>query len=68
MSDTKRISKREQATILRQNKKINKSTVAAHERLEVELKKLGIEIKPRFNLDPPLGNSRSGCYNQNIKS
>ena len=29
-------------------------TVAAHEELEGDLKKLGVEIKPSYNLEPPL--------------
>ena len=45
----------DKAEILRQNQRINRSTVSAHERLEEELKKLGVEIKPRYNLEPPLG-------------
>ena len=51
--------------VLKRNKKINIETVAAHEKLERELKKLGIEIKPSFNLEPPLGPSRMGIHNRN---
>ena len=36
-----------------QNAKIDVGVVAAHERLERELKRLGVEIKPRYNLDSP---------------
>ena len=51
--------------VLRRNKKINTETVAAHEKLERELQKLGIEIKPSFNLEPPLGPSHIGVHNHN---
>jgi len=51
--------------VLKQNKNINTETVAAHEKLERELQKLGVEIKPSFNLDPPLGWSRMNIHNRN---
>ena len=51
--------------VLKRNKKINTETVAAHEKLERELRKLGIEIKPSFNLEPPPGPSRMGIPNRN---
>ena len=35
--------------------KVNEATVAAHERLEQELKKLGVDTRPRFGIEPPLG-------------
>lgn len=51
--------------VLKRNKKINTDTVTAHEKLEKELEKLGIEIKPSFNLEPPLGRTRTGIHNRN---
>ena len=51
--------------VLKRNKNINTETVAAHEKLERELQKLGVEIKPSFNLEPPLGRSRTGIHNRN---
>ena len=51
--------------VLKRNKRINTDTVAAHEKLERELEKLGIEIKPSFNLEPPLGRTRTGIHNRN---
>lgn len=51
--------------VLRQNKKIDRRVVAAHERLEEKLLKLGVEIKPRYSLEPPLGNGRPRAYNLN---
>lgn len=40
---------------LRQNPKVNMSVVAAHKRLEKELQKLGVEIKPSYNIEPAFG-------------
>ena len=51
--------------VLKRNKNINTATVAAHEKLERELQKLGVEIKPSFNLKPPLGRNRTGIHNRN---
>ena len=41
--------------VLKRNKKINTETVAAHEKLERELEKLGIEIKPSFQSGATVG-------------
>lgn len=54
-----------QHEVLKRNNRINAETVAAHEKLERELQKLGVEIKPRFKLEPPLGRSRIGIHNRN---
>lgn len=51
--------------IINQNRNINGETVSAHEKLERDLRKLGVEIKPTFNIEPPLGRNRTGCYSQN---
>lgn len=51
--------------VLKRNKGINTKTVAAHEKLERELRQLGVEIKPHFNLEPPLGRTRLGIHNRN---
>ena len=40
---------------IRKNPKTNTSVVAAHERLERELKKLGVEIKSSYNIEPAFG-------------
>lgn len=37
------------------NTGIDFEIVAAYERLAEKLKKLGVEIKPSYNLEPPLG-------------
>ena len=51
--------------VLTRNNRINSETVAAQEKLEEELRKLGVEIKPSFNIEPPLGRSRTGIHNRN---
>lgn len=56
----------EPRAILSRNKKINKKTVAAHDRLEQELKNLGVEIKPEFGIEPPLGRVRTRLYSRNF--
>lgn len=49
--------------VLRQNPSIDFSVVHAHEKLESELRKLGIEIKPSFNLQPPFGRESPRIHN-----
>ncbi len=64
--ETKReISPLDRKKIINQNRNINEDTVSAHEKLERDLRKLGVEIKPTFNIEPPLGWNRTGCYSQN---
>ena len=50
--------------ILERNPGINMDTVAAHEELEENLKKLGVEVKPSYNLEPPLGRSPARFHNR----
>ena len=47
---------------LSRNAKIDTGIVAAHERLEKELNRLGIEIKPRYNLGSPWRRSRTRIH------
>ena len=49
--------------VLRRNPKIDVSVVAAHERLERQLKKLGVEIKPSYNIEPPFGRRPTRIHN-----
>ena len=65
MSKRQETSHSSQKEMLDRNRKINPTTVNAHEKLERELKKLGVEIKPSFNIDPPLGRNRKRLYNRN---
>lgn len=45
----------ERKEMLRRNPKIDVAVVAAHERLERNLKKIGVEIKPNYGIEPPFG-------------
>ena len=51
--------------LLKRNKKVNMKTVAAHEKLEKELQKLGVEIRPRYSLEPPLGRIGTELHSRN---
>lgn len=51
--------------VVERNARVNEATVAAHERLEQELKKLGVDTKPRFEIEPPLGSSRTRLHSRN---
>ena len=51
--------------VLERNTRINIDTVAAHEKLERNLKKLGVEIRPSYNLEPPLGRNPARFHNRN---
>ncbi len=45
--------------VLARNANVNTATVALHDKLVQELKRLGVEIKrPQFNLEHPLGGDR----------
>ena len=48
------------------NPKIDVSVVAAHERLERNLKKIGVEIKPSYDIEPPFGRrpARAGNHSR----
>lgn len=50
------LSSREE--VFRRNPRVNVETVAAHDRLERELRALGVEIKPSYNIGLPLGRTR----------
>ena len=51
--------------ILRRNSGIDKKLVEKQEKLENNLKKLGVDIKPKYSLEPPLGFLKLYLYNQN---
>lgn len=65
MSKKRKISLSDQKEVFDRNAKINVDTVTAHEKLERELRKLGVTIKPSFNLEPSLGRNRTGLHNRN---
>ncbi len=48
------------------NRKIDKSVVTAYENLERTLRELGIEeTKPKYTLEPPLGQKPASIQNWN---
>ncbi len=64
MSTKQGTSLRDREEVLARNEMINIDTVAAHEKLEQDLRKLGVEIKPSFRLEPPLGRNRTALHNR----
>ena len=65
MSQKQIVSPSNLKRVLERNTRINVDTVAAHEKLEENLKKLGVEIKPSYNLEPPLGRNPIKFHNRN---
>lgn len=63
MADRRTVSLPDREEVLRRNPKIDVSVVAAHERLERDLKKLGVEIKPSYNIEPPFGRRPTRIHN-----
>lgn len=53
--------------ILSNNPKVSPSVVAQSAQLEDRLKQLGIELKPRYALSPPLGDSTRQIHNHSKK-
>ena len=44
--------------VLNRNAGVDRTVVAAYKRLERELRQLGVEVRPRYALEPPLGSGR----------
>ena len=44
--------------VLERNAKVDRTVVASYKRLERDLRRLGIEVRPRYTLEPPLGSGR----------
>ena len=65
MSQKQIVSPSSLKAVLKRNTRINFGTVTAHEELERKLKKLGVEIKPSYNLEPPLGRNPATFHNRN---
>ena len=51
--------------ILARNVMIDVNMVATVEKLEKELRKLGVKIKPSYKLEPPLGGDRNKIPTRN---
>ena len=50
--------------ILRRNPMVDPDLVERHEKLEMELRRLGVDTKPKYNIDPPLGGGRLHLFNE----
>jgi len=55
MDTKKEIRKLKDTEILKRNTKIDAKIVRAQAKLESELSRLGVEVKPEFKVEPPLG-------------
>lgn len=53
--------------LLKNNPKISKSAVEQYHKLEEQLKKLGVDTKPRYTLSPPLGGIVSNLRNYRLR-
>ena len=52
--------------VLEHNKNIDVRVVRAQAKLECELRELGVEVKPEFKVEPPLGRGTMRLRNQNF--
>lgn len=50
--------------VLQRNPGVSRSVVAQNEKLEQNLKKLGVDLQPRYTLSPPLGDSVRQMHNR----
>ena len=50
--------------VLARNDRIDREVVMAYRKLEGELKRIGIQSKPRYNLGPPLGRNPTAWDNR----
>ncbi len=66
MSGKTKITKLQMAEILKRNKKIDLRLVNAQASLERKLKRLGVEVKPEFRLEPPLGGGKMRFFGGNF--
>ncbi len=66
MNGNPKITKFQEADILERNKKIDLRLVSAQTNLESQLKELGVEVKPEFKLEPPLGRGKMRFFSRNF--
>ena len=50
--------------LLGRNGRIDRKVVTAYKKLEDELKDLGVQRKPRYSLEPPLGRNPTAYHNR----
>ena len=55
MTSKRTVSLPNREEVFCRNPGIDVSVVEAHERLERDLEKIGVEIKPSYNIEPPFG-------------
>lgn len=60
----KPMEKMEKAEILRRNPMVDPDLVERYEKLELELHRLGVDTKPKYNITPPLGGARLHLFNE----
>ncbi len=61
---THNLRKMDKEIIVKDNPKIDKSLVENFESLEIQLRKLGVDTRPKFNIEPPLGGKCLRLYNK----
>ena len=66
MDTNTRIDKLPETEILKRNTKIDTRLVSAQAKLERELRDLGVEIKPEYKLEPPLGRGTTRLSSQEL--
>ena len=66
MRETTRISRLQRREILKRNQKIDSKLVSAQVNLERRLKGLGVEVKPEFKVEPPLGRGKTRLFSRNF--
>jgi hypothetical protein len=64
MSDHKKTTTSYRREVLKTNAKVDVRIIKNHRLLERNLKKLGVEIKPTFGLEPPLGGGHIHLHNE----
>ena len=63
MPGKRNVSLADREEVIRQNPKIDVAVVTAHERLERQLKRIRVEIKPSYNIEPPFGRRPTRLHN-----
>jgi len=66
MDTKKEIRKLKDTEILKRNTKIDAKIVRAQAKLESELSWLGVEVKPEFKVEPPLGQGTMRLCSKNF--
>ena len=65
MNRKPKVVKLQKTKILENNKKIDARVVDAQTKLEHQLKGVGVEVKPEFKIEPPLGQGRMRLLSRN---